>query len=304
LQTLTVVKPTLHWWSNLFCVSALLGVGCVDAPGAPPREQDLSADYAAFDHPSATLPDASVQSIASDFALAGNPTQGTGALGLIGKLVSDSNHALANQTGFLDQFAVDGNAVARLPCTASATPPPTVSTTSLSLGDNGIESLEPSATTVIGEPAGGLLTIHVGVENSKIQRTLRGSAQGCELILPGSSALPMMTTGSADLMLDLGEDLDLGASLTMPILVQATNLRADTSSVTDAAATVAPNGDEVRVTVEGAIQMLVQPSTFGIPASGTIVVTLFTDGTIGVTDQRGTWICTRDQAPCRFAATT
>jgi hypothetical protein len=296
------VKPT-NWVPKLLVVSTLLAVGCVYAPNAPPRQDDLSADYAAFDQPNATLPDTSVQSIVNDFALAASPAQGTGVFGLVRKLVTDSNQALASEAGLLDQFTIDGTAVARLPCAASATTPPPVSTTSFSPIDNGAESLQPSAATVVGEPAVGQLTLNLGAENSKIQRTLVGSAQNCELMLLGSLALPVMTMGAADLRVDLGGDLELGAEPMLPILIRATNVQADSGVSTEATA-LAPDGYEVRVTAEGAVQLLVQPSTYGAPVSGTIVVTLFADGTIGVRDRRGTWTCTRDSVPCAFAAST
>lgn len=282
---------------NLFVIAALLSVGCVDAPSAPARQADLSADYAAFDHPTALLSEASVPTIAGAFARGDTLPEGTGAFGLIRQLVSDSNRALADQAGLLDQFTVDGSATASLPCTANATTPPTVSTASVSFDDGRTVSLSPSA-TVVGGSTTGLLTFALGVENSKVQRTLRGSALNCALLLLGSSALPAVTTGSADLTVDLGEDLELGAALTLPILVQATNVRTDSGTAT---AALTAGGYEARVTEDGAVELLVQPSTFGISVEGTIVVTLFTDGTIGVRDQRGAWTCTKDGASCALS---
>jgi hypothetical protein len=298
-----VMKLQRSWRSARFSVPALLVAGCVDAPTAPARLPDLSADYAAFDHPTAVLPDASVPAIAGAFARAGTLPDGTGAFGLIPKLVSDSSQALSTEADLLDQFTVDGTAVARLSCAANATTPTTISTTSFSGAEAPSEALDPSATVVSGGPGTEQLTFDLGVEGSKVQRTLRGSAQNCALLLPGATALPMVSTGSADLMIDLGADLELGAPLTLPILVQATNVRGDSGTTTTAAA-IAPTSYEARVTAEGAIELLVQPSAFGAPVSGTVVVTLFIDGRIGVSDQRGTWTCAKGGAPCAFASST
>ncbi|HEY3593695.1 MAG TPA: hypothetical protein VGL13_07470, partial [Polyangiaceae bacterium] len=242
----------------------LLVAGCVDAPAAPPPQADLSVDYAAFDHPTAVLPDASVQTIATSFAAAGTLPEGMGAFGLIRKLVSDTNQALANETGLLDQFTVDGTAIARLPCTAGATTPPIITAASVAPSDDSTAALDPSAIVVGGDAGTGQLTFNIGVENSNVQRTLRGSAQNCQLVLPSATALPVVTTGSADLTVDLGQSLALGADLTLPILVQATHVQAVDGTSIDTAA-LAPTGDEVRVTNDGAIQILVQPSTFGAP---------------------------------------
>jgi len=240
------------------------------------------------------------------FERAGTLPEGMGALGLIPKLVSDSNQALSDEAGLLDQFTVDGSASAHLPCTANGTTPTTVSATSFSAGGSPAESLNPSATVVTGGPGTGQLAFDLGVEGSKVQRTSRGSAQNCALVLPGPSGLPTVTTGSADLTVDLGDDLALGAPLTLPILVQATNVRANAGTSVAAAPTavITPTGYEARVTPDGAIELLVQPSTLGVPVTGTLVVTLFPDGRIGVHDQRGTWTCAKGGAPCAFASST
>jgi hypothetical protein len=278
LQHYSAVKPF-----PAFVIAASLGAGCVDVPTTPARQADLSADYAAFDHPTASVPEASVPAIVNAFASSGNLATDLGAFGLVPKLVSDSNQALANQAGLLDQFTVDGTAVARLPCTGGT-----------------VQALDPSATIVGGEPGANELTFNIGVEDSKVQRTLRGSAQNCELVVPGSSGVPVVSTGSADLTVDLGEDLALGAELTLPVLIQATNVSVDSEST----ASTPANGYEVRVTADGSVQVLVQPSTFGVPISGTVVVTLFADGHIGVHDQRGTWTCTRNGTSCAFTPST
>jgi hypothetical protein len=282
--------------ANPFVIAALLG-GCVDAPRAPARVADLSVDYASFDHPTAVLPDTTVPTIAAAFVRAGDFSVGIGAFGLVRKLVSDSNQALANEAGLLDQFTVDGTAVAKLPCSASPTMSPAVSTSSLS--SDSTQSPDLSAPIVSGEA--GLLTFNLGVENSKVQRTLRGTAQHCELIVIGSSSLPTVSTGSADLLVDLGEDLALGVAVTQPILIQATNVRVDDGSSGTVLA-LAPGVDEVRMTGENGIQVLVQPSALGVSVTGTVVVTLLADGTMAVRDQQGTWTCTRDGTPCAFAA--
>lgn len=303
-----MLKLQSFWGSARFIVPALLVAGCVDAPTAPARLPDLSADYAAFDHPTAALPDASVPAIAGAFARAGTLPDGTGAFGLIPKLVSDSSQALSSEAGLLDQFTVDGTAVARLSCAANPTTPTTISTTSFSAAGAAPEALDPSATVVSGGAGTGQLTFDLGVEGSQVQRTLRGSAQNCALLLPGASAVPVVSTGSADLMIDLGADLELGAALTLPILVQATNVHGDSGTTTATTATtaaaIAPTSYEARVTATGAIELLVQPSAFGVPVSGTLVVTLFTDGRIGVRDQRGTWTCAKGGSPCAFASST
>src|SRR5947209_20216916 len=121
-----LVNINLNRSSQLLLMAVGLGAGCVDAPSAPARQADLSLDYAAFDQPTATLPPASVQSVVSAFVLSNNVGQQIGAFGLIRKLVSDSNQALASEAGLIDQFTVDGAAVARLPCTATATTPANV----------------------------------------------------------------------------------------------------------------------------------------------------------------------------------
>jgi len=293
-----VLKLQWRRGPELFVFAALCG-GCVDARGAPARVADLSVDYAAFDHPTAVLSDTTVPTIIAAFAGGPDISSGIGAFGLVRKLVSDSNQALANQAGLLDQFTVDGTAVAQLPCSATPAMSTTVSTSSV--GTDPAEAPDLPAPIVSSQTS--LLTFNLGVENSKVQRSLRGTAQNCELVLVGSSSLPIVTTGSADLLVDLGQDLALGVAVTEPILIQAMNVRVDDASSTTLLAPLMPGADEVRVTGEGAIQILVQPSALGASVSGTVVVTLFADGWIEVRDGKGNWVCTRDGA-CTFAASS
>ncbi|HEY2404377.1 MAG TPA: hypothetical protein VGI10_00135 [Polyangiaceae bacterium] len=287
-----------HGFDKL-ALGALLSVACVDVPDAPARQAELSADYAAFDHPTATLSPANVAVIVSAFAASAAVPQGGGAFALLHKLVSDSNQALANEAGLLDDFTVAGSAEARLPCSAAAGAPPTVAVTS-ALSPSRASSPGLAAVSVPSVAAAGEIMLTLGVENSKIQRALRGSVEHCELLLIGSTALPAMTMGTADLTLDLGGDLEIGAELTLPILVRVTSVRADSPS-TVAVTALPPSGYEFRLTNDGAVQLLIQAAMFSAPV-GTVVVTLSADGGLGVRDKRGAWTCPGNHAPCTLGA--
>lgn len=251
---------------------------CVDVPSAPAPQADLSADYAAYDHPTATLTESNVRTMVTALGPSASAISQAGSFALVRQLVDESSTALASEAPFLDEVAVAGVAHARLPCvietTAATTEPPPL-------------------------PASKGIALEVGVENSAIQRVLSGSVAGCPLTLFADMDGVLRVTADADLLVDLGGNLALGDALTSPTLVRASNVRAIAASAA-IAKEVTGTSYEVRVTTTNGVEVLVDPSTVGVAVKGTMVLVFETDGTVRFRDRNGFWTCTGGHTPCTF----
>ncbi len=132
----------------------------------------------------------------------------------------------------------------------------------------------------------GLIRLTIGVDRSRIQRAFSGRAERCRYATELDGAAVDVTV-TADLELDVGRALGLGESLPEAVLVRASNLSGDIRG--DIVAHAEHPLLHFKLGEEGTLETLLDLADLGL--SGTVVLIVRADQSLGVRVEDGEWIC-------------
>jgi hypothetical protein len=143
----------------------------------------------------------------------------------------------------------------------------------------------------------GLIRLTIGVNRSRIQRAFSGRAERCRYATEVAGTVVDVTV-TADLELDLGRALGLGESLPEAVLVRASKLSGDIQG--DIEAHLELTLVHFKLGEDGTLETLLDLADFGL--SGTAVLIIRADQSLGVRVEEGEWICgPTPSEPCELA---
>jgi hypothetical protein len=247
---------------SLFVLFAL--ASCVEMPEPPPEAEDLSALAARYDKPTADLAFERVQQIIEEARRRNQFSELLRRLQFIRTAISDTSTGLGVRTS--NRIELQGRLSATLPCPGDA----------------------PVRTT--DGKVNGLLRMELGVADSRLRRGFQGWAEQCRWFVETPDMPAQRVVLSARLVGDLGGDIGVGNTLPTDILLRLADV---TGSATSTAGTVSiPFGEyHFRLTREEGFGTLIEPSTYGFPDVGSVVLVVRRDGSFGVRERRGEWVC-------------
>jgi hypothetical protein len=141
----------------------------------------------------------------------------------------------------------------------------------------------------------GSIDVTMGVANSKVQRAFAGHATECRF-LAGSAGAISNVQATMTLEVDLGSDLGFGDPAP-PILIRASNARI---TVNDMSVDLLEQGLSFRLNTDASVSTLIDPTTFGFPMVGTLLLTARTDGSWALGVRDGEWVCMEGSQQCAF----
>jgi hypothetical protein len=238
---------------------------CVAIPDPPPRPADLSGLVDQYDHPRAAVPMELVQRLLDEGRRRAEFGELIGRLHFVGAAVSEASTGIGARTNIAD-LELQGRVDATLPCPGDAPMPST---------DANVN---------------GSLHLKFGVENSALQRGFQGTAEQCRLYVATRTAPPQRVVVSAALTGDLGGDLHIGNTLPTAILLQLNDI-VGTSMSAVGTFQLPPGPYDFRLAPGDALEILLNPASFGLPDLGTVVFVARADGSFGLREIRGEWIC-------------
>jgi hypothetical protein len=254
-------------WRALSGVAAGLACSvaqaCIELP-TPPTTGDLSELEPRYDRPTGRLPEEQTSELLEQARPYLDVASRLDGLSLIRTAVSDTSKGLDDALG-TDGLTVQGTIRAQLSCPGHG------------------------AIATDDSDANGALDITMGIADTRIQRALDGSAIDCEFV-SGRGGQTDRITFSADFVADLGADIALGDDPAELLTVQLTDLEIRSSST----GLSLPELQEVydfRVTGDESIEVLLDLDTLGLRNAGTVVVISHVDGSIGLREERGEWLC-------------
>lgn len=248
----------------------LSALGCASAPEAPEPPPAVIALAQQYETPTASLDPWNARAVL-ERALPSIETRAVFAgLSFVREIARDASSSVDTDRDYL--FDLQGTIRSRTTCP----------------GDNGGGTSR--------APDNGLIRLTLGVDRSRIQRAFSGRAERCRYATEVDGAAIDVTV-TADLELDLGRPLGLGDPLPEALLVRASKLSGDIQG--DLAAHLELDLAHFKLGEEGALEMLLDLSDFGL--SGTVVLIVGGDQSLGVRVAEGEWICgTTPDEPCEL----
>jgi hypothetical protein len=253
-------------------------VACVELP-EPPQLTDLSYLTERFEEPDGTLPREGTEEVleaVSDYLGVAYSLDG---LSLLTTAMYDTSQALDD--ALPPSVKAQGKIDAELACPGDGS----------EVGDEGDE------TDAEDEKArNGTLTVTMGISNSRIQRGVAASARDCRYVSMRGSR-PTVTF-SAEIQADFGADIELGEEPEAFLTVQLTDLEVNNDSGLSVSGRDEPYN--FRVVNDDAIEILIDSVELGVTDYGDLVLISYTDGTTGLREARGEWLCDEDGS-CEFS---
>jgi hypothetical protein len=238
--------------------------GCVEMPSPPAEPEDLSGLGARYDRPTGDLAFERVQLFIEEARRRNQFTELLRRLKFIRDALADTSIGLGARTS--ERLQLQGRLSATLPCP----------------GDD-------PAPTADGQ-ANGLLRIELGVSDSRLRRGFQGWAEQCKVFVETPDTPAQRVLVSARLVGDLGGDLGIGKTLPSAILLRLSDVSGTATS--SAGSVTIPFGEyHFRLTRDEGFETLIEPSSYGFPDLGSVVLIVRRDGAFALRERRGEWVC-------------
>jgi hypothetical protein len=148
------------------------------------------------------------------------------------------------------------------------------------------------ASAPLNEELNGTVDLVIGVLGGHLQRAFEGDAENCRFV-----TLRQDVESTMHLEIDFGNDVELSEALP-EILVRATNIRGSASGKDF------DLGDSVihfRLADDRSIETLVDLEALETGLTGTVLLAIHVDGTVGLRERAGEWQCaTEGSDPCEL----
>ena len=241
-------------------------------PAPPPPPEDLSALAAQYDHPTGELPLEQVAPLVAEGLRRAELGETLSRLDFLRRAVSETSAGLGFNTNAIE-LLFQGRIDATVQCPSDG-------------------SLPTSDANSNGE-----VRLTFGVEDSFLQRGFEGAAVECRFRVSLPSAPDVRVLLSANITGDLGADLPIGNISPVHMLLKLSNVSGVAAS---AGGTVdLPRSDfHFRITRDGALEILFDPTSIGLPDFGSVVFAVRPDGSFALRERRGEWVCGGGGAVC------
>jgi hypothetical protein len=261
--------------ARLLCGFALGLIGCVELPD-PPSLTDLSYLTESFEEPDGRLPAEGTEEVLEAVSEYLGVAYSLDGLTLLTTAMYDTSQAL--DAALPSSVKAQGQIAATLACPGDAS-----------------DDFEDGEEEDDEEDDNGTLTVTMGISNSRIQRGVAGSARDCRFV--SMRGRRRTVTLNTDIQADFGADIEIGEEPEGFLTVQLTDL--DVRTDDGLSVSGLEDGYNFRVVSGDAIEILVDSEQLGVDY-GSLVLISYTDGTTGLREARGEWLCDEDGA-CEFS---
>jgi hypothetical protein len=145
----------------------------------------------------------------------------------------------------------------------------------------------------------GTVDATFGIKHSRLNRGWSGSFKLCRLRFIDDEGLARNVTLDGDIIGDIGADLMIGEPLAKPLLLKLLGFTGTLTSPLYGTELALTKGDyNLRLTVDDAVETLVDLSVLEVGEAGTLVVGLRANRTFYVRDKLYVWSCAGEGQSC------